>query len=83
MTFNFHHLKVDYPNGEKWTKADFDFLKLERNLIRMASGNDIKAGDGMRCSGVIMISHGSFRGLAMIGKYHTMNRQKCWQQPSI
>jgi trehalose-6-phosphate hydrolase len=21
MTFNFHHLKVDYPGGEKWTKA--------------------------------------------------------------
>ncbi len=29
MTFNFHHLKVDYPNGEKWTKADFDFLQLK------------------------------------------------------
>src|SRR5690606_34526738 len=25
MTFQFHHLKVDYPNGEKWTKAPFDF----------------------------------------------------------
>lgn len=29
MTFNFHHLKVDYPNGEKWTVADFDFLMLK------------------------------------------------------
>ncbi|KIL42994.1 alpha,alpha-phosphotrehalase [Jeotgalibacillus campisalis] len=29
MTFNFHHLKVDYPNGEKWTVADFDFIKLK------------------------------------------------------
>lgn len=29
MTFNFHHLKVDYPNGEKWTVADFDFLQLK------------------------------------------------------
>jgi trehalose-6-phosphate hydrolase len=29
MTFNFHHLKVDYPNGDKWTVADFDFLKLK------------------------------------------------------
>ncbi|PYZ96904.1 alpha,alpha-phosphotrehalase [Alteribacter lacisalsi] len=29
MTFNFHHLKVDYPNGEKWTAADFDFLQLK------------------------------------------------------
>lgn len=32
MTFNFHHLKVDYPNGEKWTVADFDFLELKRIL---------------------------------------------------
>ncbi|WP_017149948.1 alpha,alpha-phosphotrehalase [Bacillus bingmayongensis] len=29
MTFSFHHLKVDYPNGDKWTKADFDFVKLK------------------------------------------------------
>ncbi|OAT81581.1 alpha,alpha-phosphotrehalase [Bacillus sp. MKU004] len=32
MTFNFHHLKVDYPNGEKWSIADFDFLKLKKIL---------------------------------------------------
>ncbi|MBP2079384.1 alpha,alpha-phosphotrehalase [Oceanobacillus polygoni] len=32
MTFQFHHLKVDYPNGEKWTKAPFDFLKLKKIL---------------------------------------------------
>jgi trehalose-6-phosphate hydrolase len=32
MTFSFHHLKVDYPNGEKWTKADFDFYKLKQIL---------------------------------------------------
>lgn len=43
MTFNFHHLKVDYPNGEKWAKAEFDFLKLKRILsewqIRMHQGD--------------------------------------------
>jgi len=32
MTFNFHHLKVDYPNGEKWALADFDFIKLKEVL---------------------------------------------------
>lgn len=32
MTFNFHHLKVDYENGDKWTLADFDFLALKRIL---------------------------------------------------
>lgn len=30
MVFNFHHLKVDYPNGEKWAVADFDFLALKK-----------------------------------------------------
>ncbi|MCG0041201.1 alpha,alpha-phosphotrehalase, partial [Escherichia coli] len=29
---NFHHLKVDYPNGEKWALADFDFIKLKEIL---------------------------------------------------
>lgn len=32
MTFNFHHLKVDYPNGEKWVQADFDFQALKEIL---------------------------------------------------
>jgi len=32
MTFQFHHLKVDYPNGEKWSRAPFDFLKLKKIL---------------------------------------------------
>jgi trehalose-6-phosphate hydrolase len=32
MTFNFHHLKVDYPNGEKWALADFDFYALKQIL---------------------------------------------------
>lgn len=29
MTFNFHHLKVDYPGGEKWTLATPDFVQLK------------------------------------------------------
>ncbi len=29
MTFNFHHLKVDYPGGEKWTQAKPDFVALK------------------------------------------------------
>ena len=29
MTFNFHHLKVDYPGGEKWTLAKPDFVALK------------------------------------------------------
>ncbi|CKI11154.1 alpha%2Calpha-phosphotrehalase [Streptococcus pneumoniae] len=29
MTFNFHHLKVDYKDGQKWTLAPFDFEGLK------------------------------------------------------
>jgi len=32
LVFNFHHLKVDYVDGQKWTKAPFDFLAL-KNLL--------------------------------------------------
>ncbi|PCK22612.1 alpha,alpha-phosphotrehalase [Bacillus pumilus] len=32
MTFNFHHLKVDYPNGEKWAIEPFDFQELKSIL---------------------------------------------------
>lgn len=33
MVFNFHHLKVDYKDGDKWSLMDFDFLQLKRILI--------------------------------------------------
>ncbi|MDT0016533.1 alpha,alpha-phosphotrehalase [Listeria swaminathanii] len=29
MVFHFHHLKVDYPNGEKWRLADVNFANLK------------------------------------------------------
>lgn len=29
MTFNFHHLKVDYKDGQKWTLFPFDFEELK------------------------------------------------------
>ena len=29
MIFNFHHLKVDYKDGDKWSLMDFDFIKLK------------------------------------------------------
>ncbi|WP_191487467.1 alpha,alpha-phosphotrehalase [Pseudomonas sp. FEN] len=44
MTFNFHHLKVDYPNMEKWVRADFDFLELKRILSDWQTG--MQAGGG-------------------------------------
>ena len=44
MTFQFHHLKVDYPNGEKWTKAPFDFIELKEILAHWQEGMDKNDG---------------------------------------
>ena len=44
MTFSFHHLKVDYPNGDKWTKADFDFIKLKEIMSNWQS--EMQKGGG-------------------------------------
>lgn len=38
MVFNFHHLKADYPNGEKWTKAPFDFIQLKQIFNHWQTG---------------------------------------------
>ncbi|MEF1291292.1 alpha,alpha-phosphotrehalase [Vibrio sp. M260118] len=38
MVFNFHHLKVDYPNGDKWTKAPFDFAQLKQIFNHWQTG---------------------------------------------
>ncbi|MFZ3580401.1 alpha,alpha-phosphotrehalase [Virgibacillus sp. DJP39] len=38
MTFQFHHLKVDYPNGEKWATARVDFQALKQILSKWQVG---------------------------------------------
>lgn len=44
MTFNFHHLKVDYKDGQKWTLAPFDFEEL-KNLYH-SWGKEMSDKDG-------------------------------------
>ncbi|MGT2933707.1 alpha,alpha-phosphotrehalase [Streptococcus catagoni] len=44
MAFNFHHLKVDYQDGQKWTIMDFDFIAL-RDLFH-SWGEGMSAGNG-------------------------------------
>ncbi|TCD45607.1 alpha,alpha-phosphotrehalase [Streptococcus sp. X16XC17] len=44
MAFNFHHLKVDYQDGQKWTIMDFDFVAL-RNLFH-SWGEGMSEGNG-------------------------------------
>ena len=38
MVFSFHHLKVDYENGEKWSKVPFRFAELKQILNDWALG---------------------------------------------
>lgn len=38
MVFNFHHLKVDYEDGNKWTEADFNLLDLKEILNTWQTG---------------------------------------------
>lgn len=44
MVFNFHHLKVDYKDGQKWTQMPFDFAELKRLFNEWALG--MQAGGG-------------------------------------
>ncbi|MGT2964684.1 alpha,alpha-phosphotrehalase [Streptococcus acidominimus] len=44
MAFNFHHLKVDYQDGQKWTITDFDFPELKRLFHTWGEG--MSKGDG-------------------------------------
>lgn len=44
MTFNFHHLKVDYPGGEKWKLAPPDFQSLKKLFNSWQTGMTEKGG---------------------------------------
>ena len=44
MIFSFHHLKVDYQDGEKWTDAPFDFIELKQLLDEWQVGMSDKNG---------------------------------------
>ena len=44
MTFNFHHLKVDFENGQKWVNKAPDFALLQKTLSTWQEG--MQAGGG-------------------------------------
>jgi trehalose-6-phosphate hydrolase len=44
MTFNFHHLKVDYPDGQKWELMQYDFESLKQLFSEWQTG--MQAGGG-------------------------------------
>ncbi|WP_043614937.1 alpha,alpha-phosphotrehalase [Chromobacterium violaceum] len=63
MTFNFHHLKVDYPDGEKWRPGAVDFIALKRILSDWQTG--MHAGDGWNA--LFWCNHDQPRALSRFG----------------
>lgn len=63
MTFNFHHLKVDYPNGEKWSLAPFDFIQLKNILFTWQVG--MQEGNGWNAT--FWSNHDQPRALSRFG----------------
>lgn len=77
MTFNFHHLKVDYPNGEKWAIGDMDFKALKKILSTWQIGmNEGNGWNALFC--VITINQELFLDTEMTETTIT-NQQKCLQ----
>jgi trehalose-6-phosphate hydrolase len=69
MTFSFHHLKVDYPHGDKWTKTDFDFQSLKKIL----SDWQVEMNQGGGWNALFWCNHDQPRVVTRFGddeKYH-------------
>ena len=70
MCFNFHHLKVDYKDGDKWTLMEPDRIALKKTVRDMA---------GMHFSGAITISRELCPEWAM-RTFTGKNPPRCWQR---
>ncbi|HBJ2622069.1 alpha,alpha-phosphotrehalase [Clostridium botulinum] len=69
MVFNFHHLKVDYDNGDKWTLMNFDFKLLKSIFKEWQEG--MEHGNGWNA--VFWCNHDQPRIISRFGntdKYH-------------
>ena len=69
MVFNFHHLKVDYKNGDKWTLMDFDFMELKSLFKKWQEG--MQEGNGWNA--VFWCNHDQPRAVSRFGndkEYH-------------
>ncbi|MDQ0151040.1 alpha,alpha-phosphotrehalase [Eubacterium multiforme] len=63
MTFSFHHLKVDYLNGEKWSLMSFDFNKLKEILFNWQVGME----EGCGWNALFWCNHDQPRVLSRFG----------------
>lgn len=69
MVFNFHHLKIDYKDGEKWSVMDFDFMSLKNILDSWQKG--MQEGNGWNA--LFWCNHDQPRIVSRIGnddEYH-------------
>jgi trehalose-6-phosphate hydrolase len=69
MIFSFHHLKIDYKNGEKWSVMDFDFQELKNILDSWQKG--MQSGNGWNA--LFWCNHDQPRIVSRIGndqEYH-------------
>lgn len=71
MAFNFHHLKVDYPQGQKWVKAPFNFLELKRILSEWQVG--MNKGGGWNA--LFWCNHDQPRSVSRFGDDQTYRKE--------
>ncbi|MDP0493813.1 MAG: alpha,alpha-phosphotrehalase [Fusobacterium sp. JB021] len=63
MVFNFHHLKVDYLNGDKWSLMEYNFKELRDILFSWQEG--MQAGQGW--SALFWSNHDQPRNISRFG----------------
>lgn len=63
MIFSFHHLKVDYEEGEKWSNPSFDFIELKTILDEWQQG----MSDGEGWNALFLNNHDQPRSNSRFG----------------
>ena len=71
MVFSFHHLKVDYKDGQKWALMDPDFNELRRLFVKWQEGMQ----DGSAWNAVFWCNHDQPRAVSRFG-----DDKKYWKE---
>ncbi len=71
MVFSFHHLKVDYKNGQKWALMEPDFNELRRLFVKWQEGMQ----DGNAWNAVFWCNHDQPRAVSRFG-----DDKKYWKE---
>lgn len=71
MTFSFHHLKIDYGNGDKWTLARPDIVQLQHLLKTWQEG--MQAGGGWNA--LFWCNHDQPRVVSRLGDDGPLHRE--------